>query len=474
MAGAPHPESDRTVTVRHFHERLPLDDFSARRGRRWFLSVAGGSLALAHFLERGIGRAQGMPAPKRLMILHRPNGTIREDWLPNGQRGAILQPFANVWGHTVALSGMSIKPGNNSDGADPHGLGTTTIMTGAHLSPKIPAGSDDGRWNTVESLDQKWSRESDVFKGTPVPNLHIGANGVMEGLQEPQNRTLSFAGPEQPLYPVISPYDVYKHVFGDTVLPGGDQAAKDKALARLRTRRETVLSYVKSDLASVKAQFPASFRADLETHEVAIRELEQQLDRTNMPSSCQPPMLPASLPVNDTNYQKTLQIAEAQFALVRAAFACDMTRMVTFMWGAGASALGFPEFGIGNHHGSSHDQNQKPGLSKAEQWFSTHTAPFIQSLIDTPDTGANGGKLIDNTLVWYINECAQGWNHDHNDMPFLLFGGDGVGLKDRGRVANVAGTTSNDVWLSMAPQFGIPGLTSFETPFTGPIPGLFT
>lgn len=450
----------------------PKDDFIARKGRRWFLQVAGGSMALAYFLERGIGRAQGVAPPKRLMILHRPNGTIRENWLVNGQRGSILEPFAGVWSNTVALKGMEIKPGNNSDGADPHGSGTTTIMTGAHLMDKIPAGSDDGRWNTVESLDQKWSRESDVFKGTPVPNLHIGANGVMEGLQEPQNRTLSFAGPEQPLYPVISPYDVYKHVFGDTVMPGADEEAKAKALARLRTRRETVLSFVKTDLTNVKAQFPASFRPDLEAHEAAIRELETQLDRTNMATTCVPPMLPAGLPVNDTNYLKTLQIAEAQFAIVRAAFACDMTRMVTFMWGAGASALGFPEFGIGNHHGSSHDQNQKPGLSKADQWFSEHTAPFIQSLVDTAEP--SGGKLIDNTLVWYVNECAQGWNHDHTDMPFLLFGGDGVGLKNRGRVADVSGTTSNDIWLSIAPTFGMPGLTSFETAYTGPIPGLIT
>lgn len=333
------------------------DNFSTRRGRRWFLGVAGGSLALAHFLQRGIGRAQGTPVPKRLMILHRPNGTIREDWIRNGQRGPILEPFAPVWANAVALKGMDIRPGNNGAGADPHGKGTTTVMTGAHLSPKTPPGSDDGKWNTKESLDQIWSRDSDVLKGTPVPNIHIGANGVMEGLQEPQNRTLSFAGPEQPLYPVINPYDVYKRVFGDTILPGGDADAKAKALARLRLRRETALTLVKGDLARVKQQIPAAFRADLEAHETA--------DETS------------------------------------------------------------------------------------------------------------GGKLIDNTLVWYINECAVGWNHNQEDMPFVLFGGDGVGLKNRGRIADVSGTTSNDVWLSMAPHFGMPQVTSFETDFTGPIPGLF-
>ena len=74
----------------------------------------------------GIGRAQGMAPPKRLMILHRPNGTIRDNWLPNGQRGSILEPFAGVWDHTVALKGMEIKPGNNSAGADPHGTGPNT------------------------------------------------------------------------------------------------------------------------------------------------------------------------------------------------------------------------------------------------------------------------------------------------------------------------------------------------------------
>jgi hypothetical protein len=450
----------------------PKDSFIARRGRRWFLGVAGGSLALASFLRRGIGRAEGEGVPKRLMIMHRPNGTIQEDWLVNGQRGPILEPFAGVWDYTVALSGMAVRPGNNSDGADPHGSGTTTIMTGAHLMDKIPEGSDDGRWNTKESLDQIWSRESDVFNGNPVESIQIGANGVMQGLQEPQNRTLSFAGPEQPLYPVISPYDVYKRVFGDIILPGPDDEAKAAALARLRKRRESALSFVKSDLEHVKAQFPASVRADLEEHEAAIRELEEKLDDPNAGATCVPPVLADGLPVNDTHYQSVLQIAEAQFAIVRAAFACDMTRMVTFMWGAGASALEFPELGIGNHHGASHDPSKAGALSQADQWFSEHTAPFIQSLVDTAEP--SGGKLIDNTLVWYINECSRGWDHLHTDMPFLLFGGDGVGLKDRGRVADVGGTTSNDVWLSIAETFGMPGVTELETEHTGPIPGLIT
>lgn len=174
----------------------------------------------------------------------------------------------------------------------------------------------------------------------------------------------------------LRPYDVYKRVFGDTILPGGDADAKATALARLRTRRETVLAQVTADLVRVKKQFPASFRPDLEAHEAAVRELEVQLDRVpgNGPG-CSPPVLPQGLPVNDTNNLKTLRIAEAQFAIVQAAFACDFTRMVTFMWGTGASALSFPELGIGNHHAASHDDNagaSERGWRRCRRWCCGH------------------------------------------------------------------------------------------------------
>jgi hypothetical protein len=434
--------------------------------------VAGGSVALACWLERGIRRAEGGPPPKRLMILHRPNGSVREDWIRSGQRGPILEPFAGVWAHAVALKGMSVKAGDNSSGADPHGKALTTIMTGAHLSSKTPPGSDDGRWNTAESLDQSWSRQSPVLNTPPIKSVQTGANGRMSGLQEPQNRTLSYSGPERPLYPVISPYDVYKRLFGSTVAPGGATTENTEALAKLRQRRESVLRFVKADLGRVRQQFPASAREDLDAHETAVRELESKLD-TNpsaTPSGCKPPLVAAGLPVGNTSNTEVAKIAAAQFAILRAAFVCDLTRTVTFMWGTGASAMSFSAFGIGDHHGTSHSAN-RTAMSKADRWFSEQTAPFIQSLIDTPEPG--GGKLIDNTLVWYINENAEGWSHSQTDMPFVLFGGDGVGLTNRGRIADVSGTTTNDIWLSIAPLFGLPGVKSFPTAYTGPIPGLF-
>jgi len=71
-------------------------------------------------------------------------------------------------------------------------------------------------------------------------------------------------------------------------------------------------------------------------------------------------------------------------------------------------------------------------------------------------------------LVWYLSEVSEGWNHSHTDYPFVLFGGDGVGLTDRGRVLDVTGQgkTANDVWSSVAERFGVT-LDPFDTEHSG-------
>jgi Protein of unknown function (DUF1552) len=441
--------------------------FLSRHDRRWFLKLAGGSVALAHWLQSGIARAETGTSAKRLVVLHRPNGGDPQKWIVNGQPGPILKPFENVWNYAVALKGMTVRPGNNSSGADPHGAALQTIMTGAHLLNEVPNGSDDGRWNSVESLDQTWSKKSPVFNVTPIRSLQVGANGRMDGLQEPQNRTLSYGAARTPLFPVISPYDIQKQLVSK-VMPGGGGVGQNK----LFDRRTSVLSFVKGDLARVRKQFPGEMKPSLDAHEAALADLEKSLSNGKPPTAmCSIPDVPANLPIDNVGANEVEKVGAAHFSLLKAAFACDLTRMVTFMWGPGASAGAFTMHGVGNHHSTSH-QDERAKLGAVDRWFSEKTAPFIQSLIDAPDP--TGGKLIDNTLVWYINENSYGANHSLDDMPFVLFGGDGVGLTSRGRVADVSGRTSNDVWLSIAKRFGVDDLTSLPTEHKGPIPGLIS
>lgn len=58
-------------------------------------------------------------------------------------------------------------------------------------------------------------------------------------------------------------------------------------------------------------------------------------------------------------------------------------------------------------------------------------------------------------------------------MPMVLFGGRNLGLQG-GRILDFADHTTNDLWLSIAPVFGVGlGQLGAEGQSTGPLSGLF-
>jgi len=438
--------------------------------RRSLLQLSGGSALLAHWLKGSIARAEGALPPKRIMVLHRPNGTIDEEWIKNNGPGSILAPFAGVWNHAVAVRGVDVRPSNGSTGGS-HEAGLVTIMTGANLGATYRT-NDDYR-STAESLDQTLLKKAAILKGTRIGSIQAGAHGDQDGGNEIPNTTLSYAGAAQPMYPVLKPQEIYQRAFS-TLMPGGTSPESILALEKARRAKQSVLDFIAWDLERARKQFPTGMKGDLDSHAAAIRELETQLDSSlnaakNNVATCTPPGSVAGDPGGD--YNNMAKIADAHFRIILAAFRCDITRVVTFQWATGATRVPFGPLGTNNHHSTSHENNRGV-LAKVDRWFSEKTAPFIQSLVDTPDLG--GGKLIDNTLVWYVNEIAEGWNHSFNNYPFLFFGGDGVGLKSRGRVLDVSnkGHTSNDLWTAIAPVFGTT-LGPFPTKTTSPVQGLF-
>jgi len=437
-------------------------------GRRSFLGVCGGSAMLAYWARSSVGRAAGAAAPKRLVLLHRPNGTISEDWLHSGQRGPILEPFAGVWPYCVALKGVNVKP--NGTTANGHEGGLLTQMTGAKLGPTFRT-EDDYR-STAESLDQKLLKQSAALNTAPIQSLQLGAHGDQDGGNETPNCTMSYSGPDTPLYPNLNPDQVYSRLFAN-IMPGGMTDPNMAELAKARARRKSVLDFVSTDLGTVRTKFPTSFKEDLDIHESAIRELEMSLDSSGQPSqvTCTKPTIVAGAKAGG-DYMNAAKVGAIQLQLLTAALACDLTRVVTYMWATGASSLSFGPLGANNHNSTSH-ANVRNVLSAIDLWYSQQTAPFIQKLVDTPDVG--GGKLIDNTLVWYLSEVSEGWNHSFTDYPYLFFGGAGVGLTQRGRMLDVSGQgkLSNDVWTTLAPVFG-GTITDFTSDKSSPITGLFS
>jgi hypothetical protein len=432
------------------------------------LGSVGAAGGLGWWLHRAESWAGGATPPKRLLVLHRPNGTIRDQWLGDGGvPGPILEPFADLADHMRVLDGLRLQTSNGGEAS--HEGGLVTLMTGAPIGETRPPSSDDWK-NTEPSLDQLLAAQSPAFAGVPFESLQIAAHNRQDGPPEVANRALSYSGADEPLYPEVSPALTFERLFGG-IVPGGDA----DALARAKAKNESMLSFVDADLARLKALAPAAERPKLEAHEDAIRDLEQSLAGL---TGCEPGDMPGEFPDTDT-FTDVAAVGAAQLAILRTAFQCDVTRVVTFMWTPGASSIQFEGLFDGmplvQHHSLSHENLDATDVAQMmgaiDRWYSERTAEFLRTLRDTPDFDGSG-SLLDNTLVLYISEVGAG-THIFEPMPLVLFGGAGVGLQ-AGPVADFTGRSTNDLWLSIALQFGVDfGSIGAEGQSTGPLPGLF-
>lgn len=448
--------------------------------RRAFLRSIGcagaaGATGLAWWLRSAESRAEERPPPKRLLLLHRPNGTVHDQWLPAGvgagaTLGPILQPFEDLRSRMVVLGGLEIVPA--AHGSASHEGGLVTLMTGEAVGDSRVPGGDDWR-NTAPSLDQVFLRSSDVLSGPPIGSLQLAAHRRQDGGNEVANVNLSYAGADMPMPPELSPATTYSRLFGTLM---SDAADRDAQLARARAKNASVLDFIRGDLARLRGVAPSTEREKLDAHEEAIRQLERTLDASAAPALCDAGTAPTD-PATGDDYTDVEAMGRLQLAIVRTAFACDMTRVVTYMWTTGASLVGFdlPDApAVSNHHALSHQDlssaSVKQRLGAIDRWYSERSAEFLRGLASTPDPA--GGMLLDNTLVFYLSEVSRG-DHRFDDMPLALFGGPGVGLEGN-RIVDYTGRSTNDLWLSMAPVFNV-AMDALGEPhqYTGPLPGLF-
>jgi len=193
-------------------------------------------------------------------------------------------------------------------------------------------------------------------------------------------------------------------------------------------------------------------------------------------------------------------VALNQLRLIKAAFACDLVRVATFMYSAGTNWVVFPSTfqgatissaALGNngqstpHHPPSHtdDAPTHAWLNQINVFYSTLTCQILQEFASTPDV--DGNTLLDNTIVVYITEVARAWDHNQQNMPLLVFGGKNTGVQG-GTFLKVTGGSLprqnggsgnrpfNDFWLALAQKFGVNwSKLGANNQYTGPLTGVF-
>ena len=159
--------------------------------------------------------------------------------------------------------------------------------------------------------------------------------------------------------------------------------------------------------------------------------------------------------------------------LIKLAFQCDQTRVLSFMIEFGLSQrthdfLGSP----GQHHAISH--NSPDQLQRVEKWQADQIGHMLTLLRDTPDAG--GASLLDNTLVLVMPSMGIGTVHDHQRVCPILFGGQSI-VNTTGRQIDASGIPLNNLHISLLEAYGIEGTfgtngSAFGDYGTGTISGI--
>ncbi len=515
--------------------------------RRSFLRACGGSAALLLPLLRDIeARADGGAAPLRFLVIQKPLGVQWPLWRPTATATTTSftlpvcsAPFEPLRAKMAMIDGLNVvcaSRATTNDGGSLTGEGgMVALMTG---QPTLGKYGQQDHCAGGASIDQILLARSPVLGGpasttrTAIGSLQLAAD-IRSDRDEVAPRVLSYLEPlanepditraRQPLYPQLQPLAAFNQLFGGALPPGttpGDTA-------RLLAQKLSVLDFMRSDLARLQTLIPATEKVRLAAHAEAIQKLEGTIraslpiDPTSSTGLCTVPATPPSFTTvrgasSSTSTFSTLSgldyytpnepdnhpheaAGRLHLALIQAAFACDLTRVATFMWASATSWVSFP----GNldgadlrlrgpttvaampHHPPSHseDADLRDWLAKIDAWYARQTSQALQSFDAQRD--ADGNTLLDNTVAAYVSEGGDPLQHDQSNVPFLVFGGKNTRIQG-GKLIKAAGGSlkstpdqtsgnrpTNDVWLALAPIFGVE-LAGLGAPkqFTGPLPDL--
>ncbi len=386
-----------------------------------------------HFL-RGLGTTMALPLLDAMMPLRVRAAAIASKpprsvfvYIPNGVNGMSWQ--VKKAGRDYELSD-SLKPLGKyrndftvfSGLHHPNGIGQAHVCADTWLTgAKIDAQSGRKYENSI-SCDQVMAEV--VGQKTRFSSLELS---ISSGTGHPfGSNTLAFSRDGVPLPAEDNPKTIFNRLFGEEA--GGISAQR----ARL-TKRRSVLDSVWEDAKSLRLELGNDDRNKLDEYLHAVRDVEQRTERLDAWLDIPKPVLDKKLAAP---FQRDVPKAQAgeywrtMFDLIVLALRTDMTRVVTYMNGTEGNGLAIPEIGITQaRHNLSHHNGDSvvlERLAKSDAFIMEQFAHFLDELSTVKD---GGEPLLDRTMVMFGSGMSYGHSHCNSNLPILLAGGRGLGLK---------------------------------------------
>ena len=305
-------------------------------------------------------------------------------------------------------------------------------------------------------MDQLYARR--FGQDTPIPSMQLAienvnqAGGCQYGYACTYTDAISWGSPTDPLPMIRNPRVVFDQMFGS----GG--TAEERA-ARRRTDR-SILDYVTNQVASLKNDLEPADRNRLDDYLENIREIERRIQRIEAQNASgeerELPDAPIGVPDSFDEHVKLM------FDLQAAAFASDITRVVSFKMGRDVSGRVYPESGVNtgfhpaSHHGEREERIEE--FAKINRYHVGTIPYFLERLRDTSEGESN---LLEKTLILYGSPMGNPHVHNHKRCPLFLAGHGNGHFKGNLHVKAADGTPMANTLLTVLRRLGLDELEGF-------------
>lgn len=388
--------------------------------RRRFLEAAGVTGAGLGVGTLGWRAALAGPgsgdAPKRLLILSHNHGYTYDSWkmrpdgrgsrqsweadltaLPISQWSGPLSPLYAHRQRLIVPDGLSLATAELDMDGYRHEKGWIHSWTGdwAYFD-----GSGD--YGAVgPSIDQVVAAE--IARADRLPSIEVAINYVGE-----DGREIVFSDAGQVLPLESSAAALWQRLFGPSLAPDP-----------LRSRQQQALDFAYGEYRGITHQLGGADRDKVDTHFDLLSGLGKRLEGMAELSCPDIPAIADQL----LSYDDTF---DAMSELIAAAFACDITRVATFSLGDLPTAdFGHADVTDDVHKGFAHNTYIDGTSFDAMTDYLTAHAVQVARLVDLlsaiPDF--DGRSVMDNTLIVWGSELADGWHGYRHYCPVII-GGD--------------------------------------------------
>ncbi|MGZ3460646.1 MAG: DUF1552 domain-containing protein, partial [Archangium sp.] len=292
-----------------------------------------------------------------------------------------------------------------------------------------------------------------IGQGTTFHSLELGVSKRVDDSEGPTLQYISHKGPDQPIQPEYNPAALFTRLFG-SFSPSSQPQVDPRA-----TLRASVLDAVRDDAKRLQSQLGSADRARLDAHLTSISELRQQILALppQYTSACVKPQTVTQTNKDVNGNEPMAEVSKAMSDLLVMAWACDLTRVASYMFSGAVNDTVFSMLGqTRGNHDLTHDPNGQDQVHDSVVWVVQQFAYLLERLKATPEAG---GNLLDNSCILLSTDVAEGIAHSITDYPILVAGRAGGYLKSGLHVRSTSGENTSNVLLTCLKAVGT-GVTS--------------